>query len=161
MNLGGNANFRDYLSRAGYRVSVTQSPSTVKSASIHMVRRTPEMKGKEVYSFLWTYYANDNPVIICRVEVPLKMVLYPFTSDVPPLTLKDSLKQLSGMDFAYTISWIRGAIDLEAADIMGIPEDTAFLVWDENFFDLYDNHLCYNEILFHPDYLDFSIICHF
>ncbi|ADK80190.1 GntR family transcriptional regulator [Sediminispirochaeta smaragdinae] len=161
MHLGLWANFRDYLSRAGYRVSVTQSPFRVDIASKHMVARAPSLEGAHVYAFDWIYYANDKPVIVCRIEVPMDLVINPLQSEVPPLTLKESLKTLSGKNFSYAISWIRSSLDREAARLFALDEMTAFLVWDENFFDLYDNHLCYNEILFHPDYLDFSIICHF
>jgi DNA-binding GntR family transcriptional regulator len=161
MYLGGNANFREFLSRAGYRVSVTQSRSSRGKASEKMVRRAPEYAGKEVYRFDWTYYANDKPAILCRVEVPMELVLHPFESEVPPLTLKDSLKMVSEKEFSYAISWLRGSVDPAAAAILGVEPSTAFLVWDENFFDLYDYHLCYNEILFHPGMLDFSVICHF
>lgn len=161
MYLGNGGNFREYLSRAGYRVSVTQSPSSRRTASERMVRRAPGDAGKEVYAFDWTYYANDTPVILCRVEVPMELVTHPFESDVPPLTLKESLKTITGKDFSYAISWLRGGTDREAAALFGIDPAAGMLIWDENFFDLYDFHLCYNEILFHPGYLDFSIICHF
>lgn len=161
MNLGGFANFRDYLSRGGYRVSVSQSSGRVHKASGQMVRRVPEIAGQEVFGFDWTYYANDRPAIICRVEIPMELAVHTYDKDVPPLTLKESVKSITERDFAYAISWIRAAGDSEAARVFSLDTATAFLVWDENFYDISDYHLCYNEILFHPEILDFSIICHF
>ncbi len=161
MNLGGFANFRDYLSRSGYRVSVSQSPGRVHLATGQMVRRAPEMEGKDIYGFDWTYYANDVPAIVCRVEIPMELAIHPYDLEVPPLTLKDSVKEITERDFAYAISWIRAATDTPVAELFSLDPATSLLVWDENFYDLFDHQLCYNEILFHPEILDFSIICHF
>lgn len=160
MRVDMDSNFRDHLTRSGYRVSVTQSQAEIKPASKEMLRKRPEFSETMVYSFQWSYYADETPAIICRIEIPMDLVIKPM-SELPSLTLKDTLKDICNLDFSYTIAWLRAVLDKKACDDFNLAIEAPLLVWDEYFYDLFDNLICYNEIFFHPEIMDMSMINNF
>ncbi len=161
MRIDQDMNFRTLLARCGYRVSVTQSHSRNAKATELFAHRIPEIRGGDVYAFDWNYYADDTPAIICRVETPQALVVNPFDDNIPPLTLKDRFMKLCNLEYAFTTIWWRAAHDLAASEMFKIGSLTPLVVWDELFYDLHDNLICYNEIVFNPTIIDFSMINHF
>lgn len=161
MRIDQDQNFRDMLSRNGYRVSVEQRVKGILTASENFSKRLPKLNGSSVYSYHWTFFADDTPAVIFRVEVPEDLVLNEFESNVPQFTLRHSLEELCGQKYIYTVAWSRAALDGDACKRFSIPTDTPLTVWDEVFYNLEDRHICYTEILFNPQIMDFSFVCYF
>ncbi len=160
MRIDQGYNFRELLTIGGYRVSVSQSEAEIGIASDRMVKRAPQFAGSETYSFNWLYYADDRPAILCRMSVPRALVQRPLRS-IPYLTLKETMKDLCNLEYAFTATWMRAAVDKDVSELFALEEGAPLLVWDEFFYDLYDNLVCYNEILFNPEILDLAMISRF
>ncbi len=161
MRIHKMTDFLSLLVEQGYRVSVLQGKAEVRSPSACMIKRVPGYAGEDVYAYVRTYYADEAPVILCRVEVPMSRVAHSFDSNVPNLNFNDDLKELCGISFTYAVSWIRASLDKQGEELFQVEKNTPFVTWDEVFLDIHDQQICYNEILFHPHLIDMSIISYF
>ncbi len=160
MRVDMDMNFRQILGVGGYRVSVSQSDGYVTGASPRLCKRFPEYESARVFEFHWTYFADNREAIFCRTQVPLELMKKNL-SPIPAVSLKDLLKDICGMEVAFTTAWTKAVLDREAMGIFGLPENDPVLAWDEFFFDLNDYFICFNEILFNPEIVDMARITRF
>ena len=161
MRVDINSDFRRILRNAGYKVKTVRSEPRIDIPSQQMLKRIPEADREEILAYELQFFADTSLAIHVSVELRNKNVKCKPKKGEYSEIITDSLKNFCDVDSAYSTAWQRADISPEISSKFGIEKGTPLLVWDEIYYDLYDNKIGYVEIHFNPNIMDLSMKLNF
>jgi DNA-binding GntR family transcriptional regulator len=144
--------------RDGREVRVEQSKIELARPSERLQQRLSDIGDIDIFRFDWTYLCGQEVCIACRVQVLREALQLIPSARREEMRLTDYLARFCESDIIYTTTWLGARIDEKSAGLFGVPAETPLLVWEEVFYDLYDRRICFNEIYFHPERCDLSML---
>ena len=157
MRVDENSDFRRLLRNAGYQVKTERSESIIKKPSKEMLRRIPEAINEEILFYELLFFADTKLAIHVNVELFNKYVKCKPESGVYTEVITDEFKKYCDVASAYSTAWQRAGSSPNICSKFGIDNMIPLLIWDEIYYDLYDNKIGYVEIHFNPDIMDLSM----
>lgn len=142
----------------GRPVEVWQSRIRLEEPSARMRRRLPDDTRADVFVFQWNYLCDGEVWIACRVQVLRDALRLIPSARREEMRLTDYLARFCESDVIYTTTWLQAGRDAQSAALFGLPPETPLLIWEELFYDLYDRRIGFNEIFFHPERCDLSML---
>lgn len=150
--------FIELIKDGGYEPKLTQSDFIYRLSDELFVKRMETQCNELVLAFDWLYYANNVPAILVKIQIPKRHLTVEPSSEYVERTLASFLMKYCDKDPAHTITRLKGTHNSEAAEHFKLPYLTPLLAWDEIFFDINDEKLCFNEIFFNPTYMDLAVL---
>ena len=148
-----------HLLQDTYRdIDVQQSRIDLVMPSKDLLEHMPQFKHTEVFSFDWIYSAEGEPVIICRVQVIKAMMRLMLSKRQGEMRLTDYLRRFYEGDITYANAWFKAGLNKQVAAQFGADEMTPMQMWEEIFYDLYDRQICFNQVYFHPQKTNLSML---
>lgn len=150
--------FPALLRDGGYEPQLKQSDfrmqnPTAKAAEVLLLK--PE---ELVCSFTWLYFADQDPAIYVGIQVPATNLHADLREKEVEPTLRSFLEKYCGQDVAHSIAKMKAVDNELIAGVFGLAKQQPMLMWEEIFYNIYDEPLCYNEIFFNPGVLELSIL---
>jgi GntR family transcriptional regulator len=150
-------NFSDLIRTAGY------TPSIKKSAFVKACPETDTKslfalkEGEQIIKFNWTYYADHLPAIFVDLQLPES-----FLKKEPKIddndSLRDFLEEYCQQDLAQCVANIKALNDDSMSELFSLEENRALIMWEELFYNIYDQMICYNKIYFNPSVMELSLL---
>ncbi|MBS3970868.1 MAG: GntR family transcriptional regulator [Clostridia bacterium] len=150
--------FLDLIDNAGYKPSLSQTDWQTQLIKAPATSRLDLPGDTEVIAFQRIYYANDDPAIYVAVQIPKPYILNTPINKQIYSSLKAFVEEYCHRDIAHSIDWLKGTCNVDIATVFQIPTDTPMLAWDQVYFGLEDEKICFSEIFFNPRYMDLSVL---
>jgi len=144
------SDFYNLLGGAEKDVHIDQSRISLGTPSDRLIESLPIWKGEDVFHFDWIYGAGGEPLIICKVQVLSSQMKYVLEHRKNEMCLSEYLKQYHRGDIIYTTTWFHAVQDPGISVQFGVEPETPMIMWEEFFYDLLDQQVCYNQVYFHP-----------
>src|SRR6056297_3544737 len=139
-------------------IDVNQSAINLSLPSTDLLEHMPQFKHTEVFVFDWTYVADGESVIICRVQVIKSAMRLMLSKRKDEMRLTDYLRRFYDGDITYATAWFKAGTNRRVAEIFEVGEETPMQMWEEIFYDLYDRQICFNQVFFHPKKTNLSML---
>lgn len=152
--------FVDLLSKDSKNVSCRCIYAEKKEASDKMKAVFPKVYQK-VYTQHWMYSADDKPLILCKIEVPVDMLIIEPEPPTNKFELVKWLEKYCGLDIAYYATRMCCKTDTDATKVLELPKNTYMQNWQETVYDIYDNPVAFSDLYFHPEDMDLSMVLRF
>ncbi|MEW6622076.1 MAG: GntR family transcriptional regulator [Bacillota bacterium] len=159
MRIDQTREFLDLIEEAGYRVkSIINPESFGLHASVEMARKLGLNPEDELFFFQCTYQADEQPAIHCHLYISRAKLKV-----VPSIEMEKDiftfLKKYADEEITHTIVWLKSKNCLPPlSDIFGIDNGTSIMFWEEMYYNLFDEIVCYAEIYFNPNVIDMSML---
>ncbi|MEW6621719.1 MAG: GntR family transcriptional regulator [Bacillota bacterium] len=150
--------FFDLIESSGYEAKLEHTPFVYTVANDLAQKRMGLCSQQEVLSFNRIYYANYNPAILVKVQIPKSYLIIEPDLTVIEKNLKSFILNYCHRDVAHSIDWLKGACNEQVAELFKLNKNIPMLAWEQVYFGLYDEKICFNEIFFNPQYIDMAIL---
>ncbi|MFO7849349.1 MAG: UTRA domain-containing protein, partial [Spirochaetia bacterium] len=106
------------------------------------------------------HYADDRPAILARIFVRESLLKKgPEDLAVYSGTFRELIDTGSREKTANSIiSFEPAGADSIEAEILRLPENTPLIRWQEKFYSVYDNIICFNRVSFHPGLVNMTLL---
>ncbi|MFP4490956.1 MAG: GntR family transcriptional regulator [Spirochaetaceae bacterium] len=160
MRIDKFSNFEELLESGGYKVRVERSQVRWVSDPTEYGGPVSE-EGDSLFLFIeHIHYADDKPAIVARIFVR-ESLLKKEPEDLAMYsgTFRELLDTGSREKTANSIiSFEPAGADSIEADILNITENTPLIRWQEKFYSVFDNIICYNRVSFHPTLVNMTLL---
>ncbi len=104
------------------------------------------------------YYADQRPAIYSQVFVPKDIILDDPDKETKK-TLFEFLEEFCNQTIEQTIiKFAPKSADEEVADMLQMKEGVPFILWEEYYYNIYDEVICVALTHFHPDFMEFTML---
>ena len=158
MRIDIHHDFFKLIANGGYEASLEQSEVQISLANELAQKRMELHKEEEVIAFTRVYFANNDPAILVKVQIPKQFFDNELIDIIPEKNLITFMMKYCNMDIAQSIDWLKGATDRQVAELFSISEVTPMLAWDQVYYGIHDEKVCFNEIFFNPKYMDLAVL---
>ncbi len=139
-------------------IGVQQSAINLSYPNDDLLEHMPQFKHTQVFTFDWLYTGDEEPLIVCRVQVIKAAMRLMLSKRRNEIRLTDYLRRFYDGDITYATAWFKAGLNKEVAGIFGAAEGTPMQMWEEIFYDLYDRQICFNQVYFHPHKTNLSML---
>ncbi|HBT47583.1 MAG TPA: hypothetical protein DEA73_06860 [Peptococcaceae bacterium] len=148
------------LKASGYQVAVAHRNFREEEPPPYVaekLRLAPEET--RLYVFDRLYLADGRTAVFITIRIPRFHVVTDIKDLPAGLTIVDVLKGCCNAEVSHSILTFQPLLaDDRLVEIFELPEARPLISWEELFFDLYDQRLCYNTIIFHPRIVQLSML---
>jgi GntR family transcriptional regulator len=156
MRMDLQQNFLKLLEWGGYTPSL-------KVFGLGQVTPPPKMgkrmafEDKDVYLLEMDYYADGHLAIVVHIYIPFASLSIVPEGEVQEESLEDFCKKYGFGESAQVAIWLGAEHNEQMAGKFQLALSTAFVTWEEVFYDLNDDPTSYSLIYFQPDLIDLSL----
>ena len=115
---------------------------------------------EQVHHFLWTFMADDQPAIVLFFQVAEHLL-----PEIPSDNLlenedmyTDFFASYCNQDLSHYIAKVKTAQDARASRIFNLPEDTSYISFLEDTYNIHDQCVSVSEIFIHPERIEFNLV---
>ncbi len=161
MRIDLNSNFRRLLSEGGYHVMSKQSEPVIREASLQMLHRMPEARGKLVVAFMLNFYGSSRLAIAAEAELLQDIVKKMPESGEYQQDMGEFLDEHCTTESNHTTAWLQAECRQDISQRFGISKESPLLCWEEVYYNLFDEKMGYIKIYFNPEIMDLSMMLKF
>jgi len=144
--------------RPGYSVSSRSLTDDTDEEKLRKAFSLPLSDAGRYVSTRCTFFADGEAAIHCLVFVPEKL-LTSRPTDVGEENVYAFLRKYCGQEVEHTLIWFEPtSCDTDLSSCFGIPEGTPIIEWKEQFYNIYDEVICYSLTWFHPVSMKLSML---
>ena len=150
-------NFFDLIGTAGYIPRIDKSDFERIIPTDNIKEKFGLDDQERVIKFTWLYYADQIPAIIVDIQIP-EIYFQKKPEQNEEESLREFLEKYCHQDLAQCIANINAINNEDIARRFQVEAQTAFIMWEELFYNIYDQMICYNEIYFNPQVMNLSLL---
>ncbi|MGI9861979.1 GntR family transcriptional regulator [Moorella naiadis] len=160
MRIDKTCDFINLLEEAGYKAVHVVNEQTFQTvpASGDICRKMGLPEGEELFVFESDYLAGELPAIHCHFYIPNSLFLERPTTSVER-NIFSFLKKYCNQEATHAIVWFNATTcNHDLAHIFAIAPHTPLLYWEEIYYNLADDIICYSEVKFNPHVMCLSML---
>lgn len=150
-------NFSELLRTAGYYPSIKKSDFTIVSLKPSIKDKFAIDGEEKLVKFTWLYMADKTPAIFVDIQIPKSLFVKEPEKDHND-SLREFLSEYCQQDLAQCIANIKAVNDDDMCMRFSLEHNKALVMWEEFFYNIFDQMICYNQIYFNPDVMDLSLL---
>ncbi|MEI7884423.1 MAG: GntR family transcriptional regulator [Clostridia bacterium] len=144
--------FSEMLELSGYKTEYKLVQHYIEPASITLAAQLGITTGANIFVAEWLYTADGKNTIHSINRIPEAMLALGIPAEIPNISIDDFLWELCRKETSHAISkQIPLLADKKLRDLFDLKTPTAVLKWEQVFYSVQDEKLCFNEVFFHPE----------
>ena len=153
-------NFEELIEDGGYKVKVEQSDLTfIKNLEPFNIESP--IPGEKRFLFCeFMFYADNRPAIESVIFIPESRITIKSEVDKVHFTnLADFLNNYAIEKVTHSINVFKpGLVDSNLESKLKLKKGDAVIQWEEQFYGMFDNILCFAKVTFHPEIINMTML---
>lgn len=151
--------FIELLEGSGYEVRLVQSGFRMEEADALIAQRLHLEEREELLTYTRSFYAGEELAIHSLNRIPSRLLVKTTSDAIVERTIYDFVWKYCQEDLAHSIlEFVPHIAEENEQRLFDLPKSTAMIVWEEIFYNLQDQPVCFNHVFFNPNIVKMKML---